>query len=354
MFRKTVLARALTIAFAASVGSVGLTGNAHAASNSAGDIVGRAAAGTVITIENKSIGLTRTLTVNKNGDYQLTMLPPGTYLVRAKRPDGTLEERQVAVAAGEGTSANFEASGTSTVVVTGRLNRIDVKSPESSIILTEAAIDRIPVTRDVTAVALLAPGATRGDSRIGQTALRAGNVASLGGASPAENVYYINGFNVTNNLNGVAFNQVPFEGIAQQQVKTGGYGPEYGRSLGGVLSVTTKRGTNEWKGGANVIWTPESLRGSQLHPERSSTTGQWYMAENPGGTDELLANVWAGGPVIKDKLFVFALVQGADIKRETYASSTQEVMKSTTPRYLLKADWNINDSNLLELTAFSR
>jgi hypothetical protein len=353
MFRKTVLARALTIAFAASVGSVGLTGNAHAASNSAGDIVGRAAAGTVITIENKSIGLTRTLTVNKNGDYQLTMLPPGTYLVRAKRPDGTLEERQVAVAAGEGTSANFEASGTSTVVVTGRLNRIDVKSPESSIILTEAAIDRIPVTRDVTAVALLAPGATRGDSRIGQTALRAGNVASLGGASPAENVYYINGFNVTNNLNGVAFNQVPFEGIAQQQVKTGGYGPEYGRSLGGVLSVTTKRGTNEWKGGANVIWTPESLRGSQLHPERSSTTGQWYMAENPGGTDELLANLWAGGPVIKDKLFVFALVQGADIKRETYASSTQEVMKSTTPRYLLKADWNINDSNLLELTAFS-
>ena len=73
------------------------------------------------------------------------------------------------------------------------------------------------VTRDVTAVALLAPGATRGDSRIGGTALRTGNVASLGGASPAENVYYINGFNLTNNLNGVAFNHVPFEGIAQQQ-----------------------------------------------------------------------------------------------------------------------------------------
>lgn len=222
MFRKTVLARALTIAFAASVGSVvAVGGSAQAASNSAGDIVGRAAAGTVITIENKSIGLTRTLTVNKNGDYQLTMLPPGNYTVRARRPDGSTDERQVAVNAGEAVSSNFEAT-TNTVVVTGRLSRIDVKSPESSMMLSEAAIDRIPVARDVTAVALLAPGATRGDSRIGQTTLRAGNVPSLGGASPAENVYYINGFNVTNMLNGVAFNQVPFEAIASQQVKTGG------------------------------------------------------------------------------------------------------------------------------------
>ena len=352
MLNKTVLARALSLAFAASVGSVVVTGTAYAASNSAGDIVGRATAGTVITIENKSIGFSRTLTVNQKGDYQLTMLPPGTYTVRAKRPDGSTEERSVSVTAGEGTSANFEAA-TTTVVVTGRLQRIDVKSPESSMVLNEAAIDRIPVARNVTAVALLAPGATRGDSRIGQTSLRAGNVPSLGGASPAENVYYINGFNVTNMLNGVAFNEVPFEAVAQQQVKTGGYGPEYGRSLGGVLSVTTKRGTNEWKGGANVIYTPESLRAKSVYTEKSPTNGSWLLSERPGGTDDLQANVWMGGPVIQDKLFVFGLVQGANLKSEAYGASTLTETKNTTPRFLVKADWNINDSNTLELTAFS-
>ena len=78
MLRKTVLAHALSIAFAASLASLAVSGSAQAASNSAGDIVGRAAAGTVITIENKSIGLSRTLIVNQSGDYQLTMLPPGT------------------------------------------------------------------------------------------------------------------------------------------------------------------------------------------------------------------------------------------------------------------------------------
>ncbi|MBQ5947103.1 TonB-dependent receptor [Massilia sp. ST3] len=352
MFRKTVLARALTIAFAASVGAVAVSGNAIAASNSAGDIVGRAAAGTVITIENKSIGFSRTLTVNQKGDYQMTQLPPGSYVVRAKLPNGSTEERQVAVQAGEGTTASFEAV-TNTVVVTGRVSRIDVKSPESSMVLSEAAIDRIPVSRDVTAVALLAPGATRGDSRIGQTTLRAGNVPSLGGASPAENVYYINGFNVTNMLNGVAFNQVPFEAIAQQQVKTGGYGPEYGRSLGGVLSVTTKRGTNEWKGGANVIWTPADMRASEIYHEKSPSTGRWIQSERPGGLDDLQMNVWAGGPVIEDKLFIFGLVQGADIERKIYGASTLTQYKTNTPRFLVKADWNITDENLLELTAFS-
>jgi len=354
LFRKTVLAHALTIAFAVAAGSVAVTGDAYAASNSAGDIVGRAAAGTVITIENKSIGLTRSLTVNKNGDYQLTMLPPGTYVVRAKRPDGSTEERQVAVAAGEAVTSSFEAAAsTSTVVVTGRLNRIDVKSPESSLTLSEAAIDRIPVARDVTAVALLAPGATRGDSRIGQTSLRGGNVPSLGGASPAENVYYINGFNVTNMRSGTAFNQVPFEAISSQQVKTGGYGPEYGRSLGGVLSVTTKRGTNEWKGGANVIYTPESLRAKSVYFEKSTTNGSWLASERPGGTDDLQANVWMGGPVVEDKLFVFGLIQGADLESNSYGASTQTQIKNSTPRFLLKADWNITDSNLLEVTAFS-
>lgn len=349
MLKKTVLSHALTLAFAASVATIGTSAFAQ---TSVGGINGTAAAGSTITVENKSIGVTRTVTVERAGRFNVTQLPPGVYTVRTQKPDGSTQENQVVVTAGQNASADPGAQS-QTVVVTGRVSRIDVKSPESSLTLNEAAIDRIPVARDVTAVALLAPGATRGDSRIGSTALRSGNVASLGGASPAENVYYINGFNVTNNLNGVAFNQVPFEAISQQQVKTGGYGPEYGRSLGGVLSITTKRGTNEWHGGVNAIYSPESLSGSSVYAEKSPSNGKWNLVERPGGTDDLTANIWAGGPIIKDKLFLFALVQGADIERKTYSASREEIMKSTTPRYLVKADWNINDKNLLELTAFS-
>jgi hypothetical protein len=203
ILNKTILARALTLAFAVSAGSMVVSVDAEAASNTAGDIAGRAKAGTVVTIENRSIGLTRTVTANQRGDFTVPQLPPGTYTVRAARPDGAVQERQVAVNAGEGASANFEEVS-NVVTVTGRAMRIDVKSPESSMVLNEAAIDRIPVARDVTAVALLAPGAVRGDSRIGQTSLRGGNVPSLGGASPAENVYYIKSRPVAMALNTAA------------------------------------------------------------------------------------------------------------------------------------------------------
>ena len=72
-----------------------------------------------------------------------------------------------------------------------------------------------------------------------------GNLASFGGSSVAENAYYVNGFNITNAFNNLAFAQIPFEAIAEQQVKTGGYGAEFGRSTGGVVNLITRRGTND-------------------------------------------------------------------------------------------------------------
>jgi hypothetical protein len=60
-------------------------------------------------------------------------------------------------------------------VVAGAVNPIDVSSVESTTILTEAQIDKLPVPRNATSVALLAPGTVRGDTRFG-------NLASFGGA----------------------------------------------------------------------------------------------------------------------------------------------------------------------------
>src|SRR5690606_34169903 len=111
-------------------------------------------------------------------------------------------------------------------------------------------IEQLPVASNITAVALLAPGTVKGDPGFG-------NLASFGGASVAENGYYINGFDVTNMRNMLSFADVPFQAIAQQQVRTGGYGAELGRSLGGVISLLTKSGSNEWHFGGSVEWNPD-------------------------------------------------------------------------------------------------
>lgn len=113
---------------------------------------------------------------------------------------------------GGATNVDFSAAArldTVEVVGGGVINPIDVSSVESSTIMTAAQIARIPVARDTTAVALLAPGTVKGDAAFG-------NLASFGGSSVAENQYFFNGFNITNTFNNLDFAAVPFEAIAEQ------------------------------------------------------------------------------------------------------------------------------------------
>ena len=94
----------------------------------------------------------------------------------------------ITVSAGTGTAVNFVATSSegtiSEVIVTGVrvVNPIDVSSVESVTILSADMLEKIPVARDLTSAALLAPGTVRGD-----IAFADGKLASFGGSSVAEN-----------------------------------------------------------------------------------------------------------------------------------------------------------------------
>lgn len=322
------------------------------AQQTAGSINGRASKGDTVQVENRSINVTRQTTVGEDGTWSLAQLPPGAYTVTLTRANGVKETALVRVTAGQGAYAAF--SGVQSITVTGTAIRtLDVTSVTPSFSLSKAEIDRTPVAGNVTAVTLLAPGTLQGDGRIGGTAVRAGNLASISGASVAENAYYINGFNVTNITKGIAFNELPFQAISEFQVLNGGYGAEFGRSLGGVVSVQSKRGTDEWKGGVALSWEPKSLRGSSVYADKSTTTGLYSLVDRPGDREKYGANFYLGGPVIKDKLYVFGLIQQENLKENVYGEFNQQTFKSDTPQYLVKLDWNVTKDNLFEFTAFS-
>ncbi|MGN6222639.1 TonB-dependent receptor [Pseudoxanthomonas sp.] len=325
-------------------------GGVHAQSNTAGAIAGRANAGDTITITNPSTGFSRTITVGSDGTYRFSALPTGQYTVTSSG-GGT---RNISVNVGVAANADFVSGGGGattldavTVVGSGFVNPIDVTSVESTTILTSEQIARIPVPRDTTSVALLAPGTVRGDAAFG-------NLASFGGASVAENQYFVNGFNITNSFRSLNFSQVPFEAIQEQQIKTGGYGAEFGRSLGGVVNQITKRGTNEFHAGANIFYTPEGLTAETKSVYLRNGTLRQDNSRDKGWN--ATTAVWASGALIKDKLFAYGLVQYGRNEAEAWGNVLSPNNTSTTtknPNWLLKMDWNINDSNLLELTAFS-
>ena len=317
------------------------------AQSAAGSLFGKTEAGAAVTIQNTDTGTSRQITAGSDGRFAASQLPTGHYRVIS----GGVT-RNVIVDVGTGTQVNFQAGSAETTlgrieVVGSRISPIDVSSTESTSVMTAAQIQKLPVSRNATDVALLAPGTVKGDTGFG-------NLASFGGASVAENGYYINGFDVTNIRTFLSYASLPFEAVAQQQTKTGGYGAEYGRSLGGVINIVTKRGGNDWKFGGSAYWTPESLKEpgrDVLWANPTPSDPKFYAYRSANTSSSLAYNVFASGPVIRDHLFFFALLSGQKDTSDTYGYQTSRHTSDTTPNGMVKLDWNINDSNLLEFTA---
>lgn len=339
-FKRSALTVALGLCF---VGGV-------QAQSAAGSIFGDTTTSASVQIENLDTGLTRQITADASGRFTFPQLQPGRYRVTSGG-----SSREVRVNVGTGTPVNFVNAagdattlGTVTVVGTGAINPIDVSSVESTSIFTAEQIADLPVGRDITNVALLAPGTVRGDGAFG-------NLASFGGSSVAENGYYINGFDVTNLRKLIAYANLPFDAIGEQQVKTGGYGAEYGRSLGGVINVITKRGTNEWKAGVSAYWTPNSLReeGKDVEsrePGRLGGNNRFFVYRSANEFDQLSYNIWGGGPIIKDRLFVFGLLEGRKNENDTYTRLNSRSTYDNSPNGMIKLDWSITDDHLVEFT----
>ncbi len=337
-FKRSALAVAIAVATSGAV---------FAQSNTTGYVFGQVSGGGAVTVENLGTGQKREIAVDADGNYRASALAPGKYKVTYNG-----QSREVTVNIGTGTAASFaDASTLGVVEVTGSaINPIDISSVESTTILTSEQIAKIPVARNITNVALLAPGTVRGDAAFG-------NLASFGGSSVSENAYYVNGFNITNSFKSLNFGQVPFEAIQEQQVKTGGYGAEFGRSTGGVINLVTKRGSNEFQAGANVFYTPNSLEGDR--PDVYLNNGTLLSDNsNDEASDELTTAIWASGALIQDRLFAYALVQYGDTDNSTFFGSRTGTPQNTTqssesPNWLVKLDWNISDNHLVELTGMS-
>lgn len=332
VFKHTVLA--------AAVGSVlAVSSVAYAQTNNAGSIFGNAKPNTQITYKNLKTGVQRTITVGEDGRFNVSSVPTGAYEVI--NADG--QSTYVRVYIGTGSSVDFEDTTEVIAVTGGRVSVIDVSSSESTAIFDAEEIKNLPLPRSSVNVALLTPGAVQGGANFGR------NLPSFGGSSVAENGYYIDGMDVTNMRSLLSFANLPYEAIAQTQVKSGGYGVQYGRSLGGIINVVTKSGSNDWEFGGSAYWAPASLEASDKNTfnyNQNEIAG--YNADDE--VDSLVYNVFAGGPIIEDKLFFFANLQGRDRESHNYSRTTSSITKRDTPNYLVKLDWYITEDHLLRLT----
>lgn len=357
------------------------------AQSTTGSISGTVPAGSSVIISNNS-GLTRTITADANGRYNASSLPIGSYTVTSGD-----SKREVVVTVGSNANVSFgggDATTLGTVTVTGAtIASIDTAATDTRSVLTAQQLERLPLARSAEAIALLAPGAVSGAAGF------FGGLVSFGGSGVSENAYYVNGYFTGEPLSNLGGFSLPYGSIEQQETFIGGYSAKYGRSDGGVINQIGKRGTNDWHFGGQVTYTPKNLRGSNTdlympnldfseinaNPSLPHTCGDdgdelcQYAYESPAKAGKLYSrgkqsNAWshsyslyAGGPIIKDRLFVYAAGEwtknesttAPNLNSSTIVQPTESYQRrtdSTTdlPKFYGKLDWSITDNHFLELT----
>jgi Carboxypeptidase regulatory-like domain len=227
------------------------------------------------------------------GQYELRGLVIGDYLVRFFRGAVAIEH-SATVLMDQTVRANARLpsapEAVQTIAVTQRAPAIDVGSTRVGVTLSPEFAANVPNSLSLSGLMEKAPGAWTDPVGL-----------SLSGGTGLENVYYLDGLNVTALRDGaLGINPlVPF--LQEVEVVSGGYGAEYGRGLGGVVSMATKSGSNEWHGSAFSFLSPGAFSGTQqrIVSRATSLTG----VTEPDYTTNIGAEV--GGPIIKDKLFIW-------------------------------------------------
>jgi outer membrane receptor for ferrienterochelin and colicin len=317
------------------------------------DASGEGVAGMTVVLSDARTGLTRVVTSRSDGRFQLQLVP-GTYTLKSSGSgytSVTVEQVMVNVAAVTELTIPIEQSAIEEIVVYATSAPLMATATgETSLHLTRADVSMMPVPRNIESVALLAPGTVPGIKEFGDDK----TLVSFGGASVAENIYYIDGLNVSNFRTGLGGSSVPFEFYDQFQIKTGGYSAEFGRSTGGVMNAVTRRGGNEFEFGVVAYFEPELWQGNS--PDTTRPDGSYYDLNSYNSESSSTIDLYAGGPIIKDRLFFFALYEPQSSSAEyNWLGSVDRLSKETIENDFWGGNltWNITDNHSLSYTAFS-
>ena len=346
----------------------GATGTAWAQATN-GTIYGAVpvAPGETVQITSNN-GFNRSIPVDSSGKYSIT-LPVGSYTVSLLQNGAVVQSRTGvspvaagAVAVDFTTASAVSATNLDSIHVTANsAPPIDVTTTNQVTTISARQLQELPLGRTAEDIAMLAPGVGMGSPRLATGPL-GNSVNVFGGASTAENAYYVDGMNTTDALAGQGGVALPYGAIEQQQTLISGYGAAYGRSIGGVINQIGKSGTNEWHFGVRAQWEPDSLRSDDVNytwanPRWTQPGQQFGEVEDYNNSQRYLETIYdayISGPIIKDKLFFFASIEKDDATgTDTGRYEDPFVYDYTThsPKLYAKINWNINDSNVLSVSA---
>ena len=262
--------------------------------------------GATVTATNNATGIERRVVTDADGDFRVPALVPGTYTVLVQLSGFADTTQEVVLNVGKVLTLNFRlelATFQAEVTVTGEVPLVETTESDLSTVIDEEDIDNLPLNgRTFQNLAILVPGATTAEN-FDPTKSRVGAI-SIGGQLGRGVQVSIDGGDNNDDAVGGILQQYSQESIQEFEVITQRFKAEYGRSGGGVLSIITKSGTNEFHGNFFAYYRDKSLNEKEYFEEQ--------LGVDKADFERLQYGATIGGPIVKDRTHFFFAYERQD------------------------------------------
>jgi hypothetical protein len=294
------------------------------------DQTGASVVNCAVTLENVKTGVTAKTTTSAQGDYQFVNVRLGTYRVRAEASGfqtAVTEEFEVRTDARQRVDVNLQVGQVSeSIMVTGAAAVLETDNSSRGQVINPKQIVDLPLNgRAYADLALLVPG-VRKSLLENQTDSSRDASFNVNGMRSALNNFMLDG--VDNNAYGTSnqgfSNQVVQaspDALQEFKVETNNFSAEYGRASGAIINASIRSGTNQLHGS---VW--EFLRNTDLN-------AVGFFQPLGGVKPVFIQNQFgaaAGGPIRRDKIFLFADYEG-------FRRVTRTLTLATVPTVDMKA-----------------
>jgi hypothetical protein len=318
------LRKFLSVVILCAASAVSIQGQNSASTAAIGgsvrDAAGQVIPGAVVTLRELATNQTRRATSEADGSYRVSVLPVGTYEVRAESSGfAPYVNQQVTVAVGSTTTLDITlrpAGVNAEVTVTDRPPALDTSQTASTTSIDPERIEELPVnSRNYLEFTLLAPGvapssqATTGGGRGGTSgAPLADSGFTFGGLRPRSNSISIDGLDNTDETTGAARVALSPEIVREFQIVNNGLSAEFGGAAGGAINVVTRSGSNEWHGDVFTFWQNERFNAREPFADPPPASRLRFRRYQPGGA--------LGGPIVRNRLFFYAAAEQEHLSAE--------------------------------------
>jgi hypothetical protein len=285
------------------------------------DSSGGELSGANLEARNTATGAVRTATSQADGGYTLSGLVPGVYEIVVRHIGHSPQGRRITVQIGATLVVDFALAAGAVqleAVTVEAAPVVEMRTSEVATNVTQQQIQALPTpSRNFLDLAGLAPGVQVSEDRVNGTGFR---TFSAGGSSPNQVNVFVDGASLKNDLTagGVAGqdasrgNPFPRNAIQEYRVITQNFKAEYQKAAGGIITATTKSGTNVWTGSVDFSYQNKSLVALDTFQRAASVTKPDYTRSLP--------SISIGGPIQRDKLFFFGSYEGNYQNRDNLVS----------------------------------